>query len=97
MTLEQKGDSVTGTWQVMADAASPAPSPRPLKGVVAGNKVKLVAEFQATVNRNGEQETRTITVIYDLALNGDTLEGTMTNRAGDMDMPPRPFTATREK
>jgi hypothetical protein len=97
ITLEQKGDSVTGTWLVLSDAPNMTSTPRQLKGTIAGNKLKLQTEFQATVNRNGEQETRNITVVYDLSMNGDKLEGTMTNRTGDMEMPPRPFTATREK
>jgi len=58
---------------------------------------ELQAQFEATVNMNGEQSTRTITVLYDLAMNGDKLEGTITNRSGDMDMPARPFSAWREK
>jgi hypothetical protein len=94
MSLVQKGDSVTGTWQVVDAPAGVAP--RPLKGTISGGKVHLTAEFMATVNRNGEEEQRKITVLYDLTLNGDRLEGTMQNRSGDMDMPPRPFAAWRD-
>lgn len=96
LVLQQKGDSVTGTFEVLAPGDAPRP-PRQLRGTIAGDRVMLTSEFEARVNRNGEESTRTITVVYDLTVKGDTLEGTMTNRSGDMDMPPRPFTATREK
>jgi hypothetical protein len=96
LVLEQSGDSVAGTLQILGDGGTPPP-PRQLRGTIAGDRVKLTAQFDARVNRNGEESTRTITVVYDLTVKGDTLEGTMTNRSGDMDMPPRPFTATREK
>jgi hypothetical protein len=96
MTLAQQGDSVTGSWQVIDNAPNTTATPRPLKGTIAGNKLKLQAEFIATVNRNGEQEERKITVLYDLTLNGDKLEGTMQNKTGDMEMPARPFSAWRD-
>ena len=96
ITLTQKGDSVTGTWQVISDPANTS-RPRAITGTVAGNKVSLQAQFQATINRNGETEERTITILYDLTMAGDKLEGTMSNRSGDMETPARPFTAVREK
>jgi hypothetical protein len=96
LVLQQSGDSVAGTFEILGAGGGP-PSPRQLRGTISGDRVKLTSEFEARMNRNGEESTRTITVVYDLTVKGDTLEGTMTNRSGDMDMPPRPFTATREK
>jgi hypothetical protein len=97
MVLKQKGDSVTGTWQLVdAPAGAPA-TPRQLRGTISGNKIALATEFDATVNINGEQSTRKISVTYDFTIDGDKLEGTMTNRSGDMNMPPRPFSAWRDK
>jgi hypothetical protein len=96
MSLVQTGDSVTGTWEAVGDLPNRTATSRPLKGTVSGNKVMLTAEFTATVNRNGEQAERRMMIVYDLALNGDKLEGTMTTRSGDMDMPARPFSAWRE-
>ena len=95
MTLVQNGDSVTGTWQAVGDGATAAPA-RQLKGMIAGNKVALQAEFKATMNVNGEVEERTLTMLFDLTLEGDKLEGTMANRSGDRQMPPRPVSARRE-
>lgn len=96
MTLVQKGDSVTGTWLALGTFRGGTPTPRQLRGTIAGGKVSLQTQFEATVNVNGEQSTRAITVLYDFALKGDKLEGTITNRTGDMDMPPLPFSASRE-
>lgn len=96
MTLVQKGDSVTGTWLALGNTRGGPPTPRQLRGTIAGGKVSLQTQFEATVNINGEQSSRTITVLYDFALKGDRLEGTITNRTGDMDMPPLPFSASRE-
>jgi hypothetical protein len=95
LVLQQKGDSVTGTFEVVASGDASRP-PRQLRGTISGDRVTLTSEFEARVNRNGEESTRNITVVYDLTVKGDKLEGTMTNRSGDMDMPPRPFMATRE-
>lgn len=97
IVLKQKGDSVTGTWLLVDAPAGVPATPRQLRGTISGNKVALATEFDATVNINGEQSTRKISVTYDFTINGDKLEGTMTNRSGDMNMPPRPFSAWRDK
>ena len=95
MTLQQKGDSVTGTWELVSESSRPA-APRQLRGTIAGNKVQLTSEFDATINIDGARSTRKLTMLYDFTLNGDKLEGTMTNKSGDTDMPARPFSAWRE-
>lgn len=97
MVLQQKGDSVSGTWEVVAPGATTPATPRQLRGTRSGNKLSLSSEFDATVNINGEQSTRKIGVVYDLTVSADRLEGTMRMTSGDMDMPPRPFSAWREK
>lgn len=94
IVLQQKGDSVTGMWEMLTPGNAPRP-PRQLRGTISGNKVTLTSEFEARINRDGEASTRTITIVYEFIVNGDKLEGTMTDRSGDM--PARPFTATREK
>jgi hypothetical protein len=96
MSLVQNGDSVLGTWQVLDNAPNMTSTPRPLKGTIAGNKVQLQAEFMATVNRGGVSEERKMTVLYELTLAGDKLEGTMQNKSGDREMPARPFSAWRD-
>ena len=95
MSLQRKGDSVTGTWEVISPSSTPAVA-RQLRGTIAGNKVSLTTQFEARVNLNGEESARKITVVYDLTLNGDKLEGTMTNKGPNGDMPARPFSAWRE-
>jgi hypothetical protein len=97
MTLQQKGDSVFGTWQVVPPANQPAPPARPLRGIVKDGKGTLLSEFEARRNINGEEEVVKLSVTYDFTISADKLEGTSTTRAPEMDMPPRPFSAWRAK
>ena len=97
ITLQQKGDSVFGTFEVVPSAGQPAAQPRPLRGVVKGGKGTLLSEFEARRNINGEESVVKLTVVYDFTVAADKLEGTSTTKSPDMDMPPRPFSAWREK
>ena len=97
ITLEQKGDSLFGSFEVVPAAGQPAAPARPLRGVVKAGKGTLVSEFDARRNINGEESVVKITVVYDFAIAADKLEGTSTTKSPDMDMPPRPFSAWREK
>jgi hypothetical protein len=100
LVLEQRGNSVTGTLQLVDAPAGPggrAPTPRQLRGTISGNKVSLSSEAEARVNRNGEESVQKVTLVYDLTLDGDTLEGTVVGRAAGREMPARAFRARREK
>ena len=92
LVLTQKGDSVTGTWQILEGSAAA----RALKGTISGTKVSLTTQVQARRNINGEESATTLTVVYDFTVEGDKLQGTSTAKGSDMEMPPRPFTAVRE-
>jgi hypothetical protein len=92
LVLARKGDSVTGTWQILEGSAAP----RALKGTISGNRVSLTSQVQARRNINGEESVTTLTVVYDFTVEGDKLQGTSTAKGSDMEMPPRPFTAVRE-
>jgi hypothetical protein len=98
LVLAQRGDSVTGTLESLeVPEGGRARPPRQLRGKISGNKASLSAEFEARRNINGEESATKVTVVYDFTINGDRLEGTMTTKSAEMDMPPRPFTAVREK
>ena len=96
LVLAQKGDSVTGTWELL-DAPAAAAGPRQLRGTISGNKVSLQAQAEARRNVNGEESVHTVTIVYDFTVDGDKLNGTTTAKSDDMEMPSRPFTAVREK
>jgi hypothetical protein len=99
LVLEQRGDSVTGTWEPLDAAASPggrAAAPRQLRGTISGNKVSLSTQVEARRNINGEESVRTMTIVYDFTVDGDKLQGTTTLKGSDMEMPARPFSAWRE-
>ena len=99
LVLQQRGDSVTGTWELIDVAASPGgrpASPRQLRGTISGNKVSLSTQVEARRSINGEESVQTLTLIYDFIVDGDKLQGTTTGKGSDMEMPTRPFTAWRE-
>jgi hypothetical protein len=100
LVLEQRGDSVTGTLLPVDGAAGPGGSaapPRQLRGTISGNKVALSSEAEMRRNMNGEESVQRVTMVYDLTLDGDKLDGTMVAKSPDRDMPARPFSARREK
>jgi hypothetical protein len=97
ITLQQKGDSVFGTFELVPAAGQPTPPARPLRGSVKGGKGTLVSEFEGRRNINGEESVVKMTVVYDFSIAADKLEGTTMTKTSDMDMPPRPFSAWREK
>lgn len=97
LVLAQKGDSVTGTWELLDAPAAPAAAPRQLRGTISGNKVSLQAHAEARRNINGEESVHRVTIVYDFTVDGDKLSGTTTTKSVDMEMPARPFTAVREK
>ena len=99
LVLQQKGDSVTGTLQLVDPAGGPggrAPTVRQLRGVIAGNKVSLQSEAEARRSMNGEESVHKVIVIYDLILDADKLDGTMVAKSANMTMPSRPFSTARE-
>jgi hypothetical protein len=100
LVLQQRGDSVTGTLEVLNGPAGPGgrpATPRQIRGTVSGKKLSLSSEAEARVNANGEESVRKITIVYDLTMDGDKLEGTMIAKSADREMPARPFVARREK
>ncbi len=97
ITLQQKGDSLFGTFEIVPPPGAPAPAPRQLRGIVKDGKGTLLSEFDARRNINGEEEVVKVKVTYDFTIAADKLEGTSTTKASDMEMPPRPFSAWRDK
>lgn len=100
LALARKGDSVTGTWELVDASSAPggrAAAPRQLRGTIAGNKVSLTSQVEARRSVNGEESVVKLTVVYDFTVAGDKLDGTMTTKGTEMEMPARPFSATREK
>ena len=100
LVLEQRGDSVTGTLELVDPPTGPggrAAPPRQLRGTISGNKVSLASEAEVRRNMNGEESVQRVTMVYDLTLDGDTLQGTIVPRTAEREMPARPFSARREK
>ena len=99
LVLAQRGDSVTGTLELLDAPPSPdgrTAAPRQLRGTISGNKISLSTQIEARRNINGEESVHTLTIVYDFTVDGDKLQGTTSTKGTDMEMPARPFTAWRE-
>jgi hypothetical protein len=100
LTMEARGDSVFGTWQVVEPAMDPMPRARQLKGTFADGVLTLVGEVSEARIMGPDGETRLpMRTTYSLKLDGDTLAGTQQSAAmdGSRTMPARPITAKRLK
>ena len=92
LTLEQKGEVVTGTWK------GRMPEPWKLSGHVKGNAFELQTEFRgvpATVN--DEPATVQRRWIFSGTVDGDTMTGSMSLAGGDGEAPTQPFSAARRR
>jgi hypothetical protein len=101
LTLEQRGDSVIGTWQQVSPAEDPMPKPRALRGVIANGKVRLVSEPSEGRVHDGGGEVRKVSVITTLefTVSGDDLSGTRKAAVAGEEMGGEglPFKAVRER
>lgn len=100
IVLRLTGDSVTGTWQALADSTAPAGKAIQLRGKIAGGRVQLQADPVEHVRMiNGDQQRVRMIDSYSFVLHGDVLEGTVQTRSvdGSFERNARPFSAKREK
>ena len=100
LTLELRGDSVLGTWQTLPEANQSAPVSRALRGVIEAGRLRIVSDpFEATQRTMSGESTVRLSNSFELALEGDSLKGTMQTRGPD-GAPvgsTRSFSAVREK
>ena len=100
LTLEQRGDSVTGSWLQVSPVDDPMPMPRALRGLAANGNVRLVSEpSEGRVQDGGGERKVSMTTTLEFSVNGDELVGTrkVTAAEGEMVGDGRPFKAVREK
>ena len=92
LTLEQKGDAVTGSWK------GRLPEPWPLTGRVRGTTFELQTEMrEMPASRNGEKITVRRSWIFRGGIEGDKLTGSMSLMGGEGDPPTQPFSAVRNR
>lgn len=92
LTLEQKGDAVTGSWK------GRQPEPWALTGRVDGSKFELQTEVRnIPATRNGEQTTVPRRWVFRGTAEGDILSGSMGLAGGDDDPTTQPFSAARKR
>ncbi|MFN8580656.1 MAG: hypothetical protein U0163_06710 [Gemmatimonadaceae bacterium] len=99
MTLEVRGDSVTGTWVLISPVEVQMPAPRTLRGTIANGEVHLVSDpFVVRMREDGEEREMKLRTSYSFKLEAGELRGTQVSRPEGQDdgPPPRPFVAKRE-
>jgi hypothetical protein len=102
LTLEQHGDSISGSWLMTSPppAGRPAPTQRQVRGIISGKTIRFTTgPTEATINRNGEESKVQVITDYEATIDGDKLAGTMTSHAvdGSMGNLARKFDGARAK
>jgi len=92
LTLEQKGDAVTGSWK------GRLPESWPVAGRVQETTFELQTEVrEMPASRNGEKITVRRSWIFRGGIEGDKLTGSMSLMGGEGDPPTQPFSAVRNR
>jgi len=92
LTLEQKGEAVTGTWK------GRMPEPWKLTGKVKGNMFELESETrEVSATVNDEPATVPRHWIFRGSADGDKMTGSMSLAGGDGETPTQAFTAVRKR
>ena len=92
LTLEQKGEAVTGTWK------GRMPEPWKLTGTLKGNAFEFeteTREIPATVD--GQPTTVPRHWIFRGTADGDKMTGSMLLAGGDVEFPSQEFSASRKR
>jgi len=101
ITLEVRGDSVSGTYTLLpppnAEGATAAPQAREIRGTVNGNKVTFSMTQAGRLNMNGNTQEVQMTTTFNATVDGDVITGTIDIYAPEMPVtvPSRPFTGKR--
>ena len=92
LTLEQKGDAVTGTWQ------GRMPDPWKVTGKLEKGSFELQTETRdLPAPRNGEKTTIKRSWIFRGSLDGDKMSGVFILSGGEGEPPAQPFTGARKQ
>ena len=101
ITLEQKGDSVIGTWERGPMEGLPSAPLRKLKGILKGTQLTLQAEPTTAKIQRGDEDPYEVQMVttYTLTVAPAELKGTesSTSTDGSIQSPERAFTAKRAK
>jgi hypothetical protein len=73
--LEQKGDSVFGTWQLREPREAP---PQQLRGKIDGKSIRLWAPAEAKLRGPDGERAVSMNEEYVLTIEGETVKGTIT-------------------
>lgn len=98
--LEQKGDSVIGTWERGPMEGLPSAPVRKLKGVLKGTQLTLQSEPTTAKIQRGDDDPYEVQMVttYVLTVTADELKGTESSMStdGGIQSPERAFSAKRQ-
>jgi hypothetical protein len=94
LTIEQRGDSLVATFAPPARPDGTVPPPSTTSARIATPEVVFTQEQSVTINMNGEEQVRRITLTWSLTASGDALSGTLRR---DLPMSPEPLPPTPVK
>lgn len=100
LTLEAKGDSITGTLVADNSGSGPNRPPTHLAAKRTDGSIAFITKSEATMNMNGEESKREVVVTWTLTATGDALDGNVLRRITgmeDMGGPAQPMKGTRVK
>ena len=95
LVLEQKGDSVFGTWQLTEPRQAP---PQALRGTIDGKSVRLWGTGQAKMRGPDGEQSLSMSEEYLLTIEGDAVKGSITVHPPEgiqIQGAPRTFTGKR--
>jgi hypothetical protein len=96
LVLEQKGDSVFGTWQMTAPRESPV---QQLRGKMEGKTARLFGLVTGKMRGpDGSDRELSMTQEFEVTVDGDVIKGTMKihpSEGVEIQAPARPFTGKR--
>jgi hypothetical protein len=98
LVLEQKGDSVFGTWQ-MVDGARQIPAQK-LAGTTRDGTVRLFGTSEARMRSSEGEQVTTMTMEYVVTVDADTITGAIHVHPPEgitVSGEPRKFSGKREK
>jgi hypothetical protein len=95
LVLEQKGDSVFGTWQLTAPRQAP---PQTLRGTIDGKNIRLWGTGHAKMRGPDGEQSLSMNEEYVFTIDGDAVKGSITVHPPEgiqIQGAPRTFTGKR--
>lgn len=102
LTIEQKGDSIFGSWLALPMASAPpglpAPQARTIIGTLRNGALSFSASpVEARIRRGGDEEKVMMRSFFDATLKDDAITGTMFSKSEDESINSSPMNWSAKK